>query len=264
MAGAAASGPIGLLVAVLVSGTACASRAPARPSGSASGSVEAAASFTSATTHCAGLRTVTFELGLSGRAGRERVRGRVIAGLAEGGHARLEGLGPFGPPVFILAARAEQAVLWLPRERRVLADTAVAAVVERLTGLPLGADDLLAALTGCVGAGGPTEGRAWPGGWQGVATPGGRTVLLRRTAGAWRVVAVDAGAWRADYRDALNGFPRRVRLRSDDGLVDIEARIQQLEANVDIDAAAFRLDVPADADALSLDELRSVAPLREP
>ena len=45
------------------------------------------------------------ELGLSGRAGDESLRGKVITGLQRGGAARLEGVAPFGAPVFILAAR---------------------------------------------------------------------------------------------------------------------------------------------------------------
>ncbi len=192
------------------------------------------------------------------------MRGRVIAGLAAGGHVRLEGLAPFGPPVFILAARSETATLLLPRERRVLRDTPVAAVVERLTGLPLGGDDLRDALTACVGAGAAADGRAWSGGWLGVTMPDARTVLLRRQDGRWQVTAVEAGAWRADYREFLNGFPRVVRLRTDDGRVDIEARVQQLEVNTAIDEAAFAVDVPGDADPMTLDDLRAVAPLREP
>ena len=264
MAGAAVSARLALLAAGLVALGACASRGPARPSGAAAPSAEAEAAFGSATTHCQGLRTVTFELGLGGRAGDERIRGRVLAGLASGGHARLEGLAPFGPPVFILAARAEAATLVLPRERRILRDTPVAAVVERLTGLPLGADDLMAALTGCVGAGTAGGGREWSGGWRGVSDPDGHAIWLRRQTGTWTVVAVDAGEWRADYREPLNGFPRHVRLRTLDGRVDIEARVQQLEANVPLEDAAFIVTPPADAEPMRLDELRGVAVLREP
>ena len=39
------------------------------------------------------------------------------------------------------------------------------------------------------------------------------------------------------------------------------ARIGDLQVNVDIDPRAFVVDIPSDADPMTLDELRSVAPL---
>ena len=221
--------------------------------------------FGRATAQCAGLRTLTLELSLSGRAGDERLRGRVIAGLERGGMARLEGVAPFGAPVFILAARGEQATLLLPRERRLLAEASMPEVIERLTGLPLGADELRGALAGCLGAGGEAwDGRQWSGGWRAVSTPGDRVVFLRQQAGQWAVAAADGGGWRADYRDVVNGYPRQVRLRTTDGRVDLVARVEQLEVNTLIDPAAFDLIVPPGTVPMTLDELRSVAPLRTP
>jgi outer membrane lipoprotein-sorting protein len=250
--------------AALTLGAGCAARLPPRPAGPATPAPEAVAAFDQLTAHCAGLRTLTAELSLSGRAGDERLRGRVITGLERGGSARLEGVAPFGAPVFILAARAERATLLLPRDHRVLDDTPVAQVIERLTGLPLGADDLLRALAGCLGAGEARDGRQWSGGWAGVETADGRLALMRRRAGDWQLAAVDGEGWRADYRAIENGIPREVRLRSADGQVDVVAAVQQLEVNAGIDAAAFEVAIPAGTDPMTLDELRSVAPLRTP
>ena len=263
MAGAAGRLPIAL-VAICAVGAACAARLPPRPGGASSPSADTVAHFAAATRQCEGLRTLTAELGLSGQAGDQRLRGRVITGLAVGGSARLEGVAPFGAPVFILAARAERATLLLPRERRVLDDTPVADVIGRLTGLALGADDLLRALAGCPGAGAVSNGRQWPGGWGAVDTPDGRTVFLRQQSGAWQLAAMDGGGWRADYRLVQNGFAREVRLRSDDGQVDLVASLQQLEVNTTIDDAAFEVEIPPGTEAMTLDELRSVAPLRTP
>ena len=262
MAGAA--GRLPALALACVFGAACAARLPPRPAGTASPAPDALGHFDSVTSHCAGLRTLTAELALSGHAGEERLRGRVITGLERGGSVRLEGVAPFGAPIFILAAKAERATLLLPRDRRVLDDVPVAQVIERLTGLALGAEDLLHALTGCVGAGGAANGRRWPGGWEAVETSGRRTALLRLQSGVWQLVAVDGGGWHADYRAVQNGFPREVRLRSEDGRVDLVAAVQQLEVNVAIEAAAFEVSIPPDADPITLDELRSVAPLRTP
>lgn len=253
-------------LALLVCGAAatlsCAARLPPRPGGAATPSADAVALFDQATAHCRGLRTLTLEMGLSGRAGGESLRGKVITGLQRGGAARLEGVAPFGAPVFILVSRAEQATVLLPRDRRVLRDTPVAAVLERLTGLPLSADDLLLSLSACVGAGEATGGQQWGGGWRAVSVPGERTVFLRQTDSTWTVTAVDSAGWRADYSETLNGFPRAVRLRSDDGRVDLTAHVQQLEVNAGIDDAAFDVAIPPDTASITLDELRSVAPLK--
>lgn len=264
MAGVAGSPRLALLIAACAVGAACAARLPPRPGGAPAPAPDAVAHFAAATSHCADLRTITSELGLSGRAGDERLRGRVITGLARGGSARLEGVAPFGAPVFILAARDERATLLLPRERRVLDDMPVADVIGRLTGLELGADGLLDALAGCPGPGEVSNGRQWPGGWAAVDTADGRTVFLRQQSGAWQVAAIDGAGWRADYRAVQNGFPREVRLRSDDGRVDLAASLQQLEVNTTIDAAAFEIEIPPGTEAMTIDELRSVAPLRTP
>lgn len=263
MAGAAGRLRLALVVAGAL-GAACAARLPPRPGGVAAPSADAAARVAAATKHCEGLRTLTSELGLSGRAGDERLRGRVIAGLARGGSARLEGVAPFGAPVFILAARDERATLLLPRDRRVLDDTPVADVVGRITGLALGADDLLDALAACPDASATGNGREWPGGWAAVDTADGRIVYLRERSGAWEVAAIDGPGWRADYRLVQNGFPREVRLRSDDGRVDLVVSLQQLEVNTAIDDAAFDVEIPSGTEAMTIDELRSVAPLRTP
>ena len=265
MAGVADRARLGLLAAAALMSVSCAARLPPRPGGTPTASTDAPVIFDRATAHCTGLRTMTMELGLSGRTGDEKLRGRVITGLERGGAARLEGLAPFGAPLFILAARDERATLLLPRDRRVLASTSVADVIERLTGLALGADDLLLALSGCLGTGAEIAGgREWPGGWRAVSAPGERTVFLREQAGAWTVIAVDGGGWRADYAEFANAFPRVVRLRSADGTVDLSARIQQLEVNTPIDAAAFEVTVPPGTSPMTIDELRSVAPLRTP
>jgi hypothetical protein len=255
---------LALLAAAAMAVVSCAARLPPRPSGSPTASSDAVAIFEQATSHCAGLRTLTLELGLSGRAGDEKLRGKVITGLQRGGAARLEGVAPFGAPVFILAARAEQATLLLPRDRRVLTSTSVSSVIERLTGLPLSADDLRQVLSACVGAGEAIEGRQWSGGWRAVSAPEGRTIFLRQGSNGWQVTAVDGGGWRADYSEVLNGFPRHLRLRSADGRVDLGAAVQQLEVNAGIDDAAFDVAIPPGTEPMTLDELRSVAPLRTP
>ena len=257
------------LVALLVSATACAARTPPRPSGTPGPDPTAVASFEKATALCRGFRSIEGELALSGRAAGERVRGRVLTGLESGGAVRLEGVAPFGAPFFILAGRAEKATLVLPREQRVLRDTAVSAVLERLTGLALGADDLRLILSGClVDQAAPAEGRQWPGGWQAVTLAPERVAYIRTRQGVPLVVAADYGRWRVDYSGHQGGYPRVIRVRSAEALakadaIDITARVEQLQVNTAINPLAWAVDVPSDADPMTLDELRAIAPLSE-
>jgi outer membrane biogenesis lipoprotein LolB len=253
----------GLTAALLIS--ACAARMPPRPSGTPGPDPTAADAFVAATASCRGFRSIEGELALSGRAGEERVRGRVLTGLEAGGAVRLEAPAPFGAPFFILAGRSEVATLILPRERRVLADTPVSAVLERLTGLSLGADDLRLILSGClVEKPAPADGRQWPGGWQAVTIGPERVAYIRIVQGRPVLVAADYGPWHVDYSQHANGFPRVVRVRrAGDGAIDITARVEQLAVNTQINPLAWKVDVPSDADPMTLDELRSIAPLAE-
>ena len=253
----------GLFLAIFIS--ACAAKLPPRPAGTATPDPTAADAFTAATAACKGFRSIEGELALSGRAGEERVRGRVLAGLEPGGAVRLEAVAPFGAPFFILAGRNERATLVLPRERRVLADTGVRDVLERITGLGLGADDLRLVLSGClVEQAAPADGKQWGSEWKAVTIAPERVAYLRMQNGGPVLTAADYGAWHVDYSGHVSGFPRIVRVRrAGDQAIDITARIEQLQVNTQINPRAWSVDVPADAEPMSLDELRSIAPLAE-
>ena len=248
---------------------ACAARTPPRPAGTPSPDPAAAEAFVTATAACKGFRSIEGELSLSGRAGGERVRGRILTGLESGGAVRLEAVAPFGAPFFILAGRAERATLLLPREQRVLKDTAVRDVLERITGLSLGAEDLRLIVSGClVETPSPSDGRQWGGGWRAVTIGPERVAYLRVQNGQPVLIAADYGPWHIDYSAHAGGFPRVVRVRragaqakADE--IDITARIEQLQVNTQINPLAWNVEVPSGADPMTLDELRSIAPLAE-
>lgn len=271
-AGVRAGRGLAALVCLALAAAACAARAPARPAGTSTPDPTAITAFTDATRACTNLTTVTSEIRLSGRAGAERIRGTLHAGLQAPAAVRFEAVAPFGPPVFILAGRDNRASLLLPRDRRVLRDADVAQLLERLTGLALSAAEIRLLLTGCLVEGAaPGNGRAWPSGWRAVDLDTGVTAYLRERQGVTAVVAADHGAWRLDYDQHQGGFPRVVRIRSaadpaapEAGAVDIRAELQQLEINTTIDAKAFAIDEPAGVVPIALDDLRAVAPLRGP
>jgi outer membrane lipoprotein-sorting protein len=241
----------------------CAARMPARPSGTSTPDPAAVSAFTQATRQCAGLKTITAELRLSGRAGQERLRGTLHTGLAAPGSLRVEAVAPFGQPFFILAGNNNRATLLLPRDNQVLENATVPEVLSRLTGLALSATDLRFILTGCLGEdASPSNGRAFGRDWRAVDLDTGVVAYLRNVDGAPAVVAADHGNWRVDYGMHRNGFPRQVRIRSTSGDVDMNAALEQVEINTAIDARAFEVQAPANAAPITLEHLRSVVPLR--
>jgi hypothetical protein len=242
----------------------CAARLPPRPAGAPTPDPTAVAAFVTATAACQGFRSIEGELALSGRAAGERVRGRILTGLEAGGAVRLEAVAPFGAPFFILAGRKERATMVLPRERRVLKDTAVRDVLERITGLSLGADDLRLIVSGClIDRAEPSDGRQWGDNWKAVTLGPERTAYLRLQNGQPVLTAADYGPWHIDYSGHAAGFPHVVRVRNGDGAIDITARVEQTQVNTQINPLAWRVEIPSNADPITLDELRSIAPLAE-
>ena len=215
---------------------------------------------------CTGVRTLTAELSLSGRAGGRTLRGRAHVGFERPASIRLEGVAPFGPPAFILAGRATSATLLLPRDNRVLTGARAEDILGALTGVALSPADLLAVLTGCVVAmPTPSAGRMHQNGWVSIDLSGDATVYLARVALGWQPRAARRPGWQIEYPLWQTGFPATVRLRSLDGAVDVDltAVVSQLEANVPIDPAAFTVTVPSETLPMTLEELRDAGPLRE-
>src|SRR5262245_55325481 len=90
------------------------------PTGPGTPAPDAAALFDQAAAACRRVNTITAEIAVTGSVRGRRLRGRLLAGLAPPASARLEAPAPFGEPLFIFAARDEEATLLLPRDNRVL------------------------------------------------------------------------------------------------------------------------------------------------
>ena len=228
--------------------------------------------FEAAVSECRGVRTLETLIRLRGRGGGVRLSGRVRAAMAAPGSLRLEGLAPFGAPGFYLVARPGEATLWLTRESRVLRDVPAADMLESLTGVPLGPEDLRAVLTGClVPDPRPTAGRSY-GELIAVDLMGGAIAYLRHIEGEVHLVAGTRDGLSIEYGEFRRRIPRRVRVLSDETLpgsseplTDLTVALSQVNMNVDIPDAAFVLDnLPADVVPMTLDELRRIGPLEAP
>jgi len=214
---------------------------------------------------CGGVRTLTAELGLSGRAGDERLRGRIHAGFARPSSMRLEGVPPLGGAVFILAARGNAATLVLPRESRIVRNASPEAILGALTGVALAPADLQAILTGCVmPAPKPTVGRLHANGVASIDLAGNATIYLQRIGNRWQLRAARRAGWQIEYPAFDGTFPQSVRLQSTspDVRVDVTATINELETNVVLEDDVFSVEQSGNERPLSLEELRQAGPLR--
>jgi outer membrane lipoprotein-sorting protein len=244
--------------------TACAPRPPLLPSGTGTPFPDYQAAYDQATASCRGVKTITASMALSGQAGTMKLRGRIDAGFEAPARARLEGIPPFGKPVFVLVADGTRGTLVLLREDRVLRDAAPDQIVEALAGVRLGSDALRTAISGCgLKLGTPADGRAFPNGWTAVSLSDG-AVYLRRNAGAWEVAASTSGAVTVTYSDYASGRPSTLRVRAESEgrpSADLTLRLSDVEINAPLDPRTFRVDLPEHPVPLTLDELRRSGPL---
>jgi hypothetical protein len=232
------------------------------PAGPGAPAADARDAIAESTIACQQVNTLTAEIGVSGSIGGERVRGRMLVGVARPSSARLEAAAPFGAPLFIFVARGAEATLLLPRDDRALEHGRPDAVLEAVAGVPLDPPELRATLTGCAHAPDADGARAIGDDWR-VVHDGAAEIYLHRDphAAPWRIVARIDRDWRAEYRDFQNDLPRTIRLTSvDPKRFDLKLALSQVDVNTTLGADAFTVQIPRSAQPISLDELRHARP----
>jgi hypothetical protein len=248
------------ILLITIGAAACGQPRVTLPVGAGTPAPDFAAAYAQSRASCEGVRVLQAELGLSGRAGGQRMRGRVIAGLVPGA-LRLEGVAPFGAPVFILVADGSRGTLLLTRERRVVADAAPEEILNAIIGIRLGPDDLRAMLTGCVTASADANrARAYGADWIAVDLTGGGTIYLRRLGTVWRIVAGRYAGLEIDYPQMEDGRPSRVVLRG--AGLSLALAVTQVEINGDLPREQLvALKIPDGVAPLSIEQLREAGPL---
>lgn len=262
-----AAGALAALMAVL--SAACGPPLMKLPSGPGQTAPDFDAAFLQATSACNPIGTLTAEIGASGSVGARRVRSRLIGGFAPGS-ARLEAVAPFGQPLFVFAAAANDATLLLPRDNRVLQHGRPDEVLEAIAGIRLGPTPLLRTLTGCAVPERMGNPLAIGDNWRTVAGDGGSKAYLHRESPSapWHVAAVlhpgQGLRWslRVDYSDFDRGLPHTIRLVSGEAdRFDLRLTLSQVDINIPLGPEVFRVQIPSSAVPISLEELRAAGPL---
>jgi hypothetical protein len=256
--------------AVLLAAAACAPKVNlALPTGAGTPLADLAAAEQAARGACTTHPAITADLRLSGRIDGDRVRGTLQVGVTHDA-MRLEGVAPFGAPVFVLAAQSGRATLLLPRESAVARGDSAAALLDAVVGVALTPADLLAVVSGCGLAdrsirGGATFGDAWTR----IDLEGGdRRLWIRRmgTAGAPAVVAAEDDRWRVEYTRRDAGWPTAIRLvQRAAGPVRTDAvfAVDAPEAMEALPDGALDVEIPKGAREVALADLRKSRELRE-
>jgi hypothetical protein len=254
-------------VALGVATAACAPKAPVLPSGPGTPFSDYAAAYDQATASCRSVKTITASMGLSGKAGSTKLRGTIHAGFAAPAQARLEGVAPFGKPVFVLVADAGRGTLVLTRDDRVLRDAPPDQIVEALAGVALGPDALRTIVAGCGFADGPpTAGsalHAYGNDWVVLTFPDSTGYLVQRN-GGWHLAAAARGPLAVHYGDDAGGRPQAINIRATkDGhlTADIHLGLSDVETNSTLDPRTFIADLPDHPVPMSLEDLRQAGPL---
>jgi hypothetical protein len=161
-------------------------------------------------------------------------------------------------------AREADATLVLPRDKRVLTNSAPDAIIEALAGVRLTADEMRAVVSGCgFGFREPSGGRRYGTEWMALDGNAG-TTWLRNVNGVWRLSAVVRPPLEVRYEEFASSHPSRIRIRTMPGgtatPADITLNVSDVDMNVPLEPDVFRVEVPDDAVPITLDELRRAVP----
>ncbi len=256
-------------LAAVVATASCAAPLIKLPGTSGAAAPDGADALRQALSTCRGVRTITADVAVSGQVGGHRTRARLAIGLAEPASAYIEAPAPFGAPIFVFAARNDEATLLLPRDRRALEHGRPAEVLEAIAGVPLSPEGLRMTLTGCA-ADGESQRRATEPDARWRVFAGDDELYVHRDRGGdpWRLLVVihrrPGLLWRAEYRDFVGNLPRSIRLISNEaGRFDLQLTLSDVEINVPIESETFRVQIPAGTSPLTIEELRDAGPLAD-
>lgn len=249
-------------VALVASG--CAARVFTPPTGPFEPFADAPAVWTQLTTSCRDAQRYVAELRVQGWVGArdQRIARTMHGAVTRDDDVYLE-LQIVGATVFQMAGQNGEATILLPRDERVLR-APTRDIVAALTGLQWGGRELLDVLTGCVAAPEREVTGARIGALLRVDLSPSARAWLRQRGGQWQLEAAQIADWTVQYGFFESRWPTDVRVTSAGATpLDLRFTVSQINVNVDLPPTTFTLNVPERFVPMTIEELRSLGPLRE-
>lgn len=216
---------------------------------------------------CRSVRSMDLMIVFRGNTGETRFRRtRTRTAFERPGALRLEGLAPFGAPAFIFVAQLGEAVLLLPRDRKVVRNASAANLLHALAGLALDPEDVGALLTGCVVPDGvAVAARAYGEQWVAIDLEGGASVYVKEIDNERLITIGTSGDLTVEYSEHIRGLPRhaQIQLGTGSSRTDLSVDLSQVTINTDFDSVVFAATVPEGFESITLDDLRRRSPTKE-
>lgn len=253
------------LMPVVLVASGCAARVFTPPTGPSAPFADAPAVWTHVTAACRDAQRYVAELRVQGWVGsRQQGISRTLHGAVTRGDDVYLELQIVGVTVFQMAGQHGQATILLPRDERVLR-APTRDIVSALTGLHWGGRELLDVLSGCVAAPiGDVTGERIGASVRVMLSPSTHA-WLRERGGRWELEAAQIADWVVEYRLYDGRWPREVRVTSTGATpLDLRFTLSQVQVNIDLPSTTFTLHVPERFVPMTIEELRSLGPLREP
>jgi len=251
-----------LPVVVLAAG--CATRVFTPPVGPAVPFAEAPQVWEQVTASCRDAQRYVAQLRVQGWVGADK---EPVATTLDGAVTRSDDvylyLQMLTATIFQMAGQAGQATIVFPKEA-VFLQAPTRDIVSALTGLPWGGRELLEVLTGCVAApAGAVTGERIGSSLRITLSPTAHAWLRERD-GRWQLQAAQIEGWLVQYRMFEGRWPSVVQVTAAGPTpLDLRFTVSQISVNVDLKPTAFTATVPSHFQPITLEDLRSIGPLRD-
>jgi len=251
-----------LVPVVLAAG--CATRVFTPPVGPAVPFAEAPQVWEQVTASCRDAQRYVAQLRVDGWVGArdQRIAQTLDGAVTRGDDLYLE-LQVVSRTIFQMAGQRGQSTIVFPGDQRFLT-APTRDIVSALTGLQWGGRELLEVLSGCVAtpAGVVTGERI--GSSVRITLSPTTHAWLRERDGRWQLQAARIEGWLVEYRMFEGRWPSIVHVTAAAPTpLDLRFTVSQINVNIDLPPTTFTATVPSHFQPITLDDLRSIGPLRD-
>ena len=242
----------------------CATRVFTPPSGPAQPSADAPLVWAQVTASCRDAQRYVAQLRVDGWVGArdQRIAQTLDGAVTRGDDLFLE-LQVVGRTIFQMAGQGGQSTIVFPGDQRFLT-ASTRDIVSALTGLQWGGRELLDVLSGCVATPAGVVTGARIGSSVRITLSPTTHAWLRERDGRWQLQAAQIEGWLVQYRMFEGRWPSLVQVTTAGATpLDLRFTVSQVSVNIDLQPTTFTATVPSHFQPITLEDLRSIGPLRD-